>query len=105
MTFDLITLRGPRVRYVPHGGVLENGRPLTLGNLGSGSGLDGFAATVPTFVNDPAEPWPPHTEWVCIRCGNTVRPNVHVDPSEALAVTFGADPDAQHPDRDEWAHA
>jgi hypothetical protein len=31
--------------------------------------------------------------------------DVHVDPSEAIAATFGADPDAQHPDRGEWAHA
>jgi predicted DNA-binding protein len=31
--------------------------------------------------------------------------DIHVDPSEAIAATFGADPDAQHPDRDEWAHA
>jgi hypothetical protein len=31
--------------------------------------------------------------------------DVHVDPRKALAATFGADPDAQHPDRDDWAHA
>lgn len=30
---------------------------------------------------------------------------VHVDPSTAIAATFGVDPQAQHPDRDEWAHA
>lgn len=28
--------------------------------------------------------------------------DTHADPSEALAATFGADPDAAHPDRDEW---
>lgn len=30
---------------------------------------------------------------------------VHGDPSTAIAAMFGADPRAQHPDRDEWAHA
>jgi predicted DNA-binding protein len=30
---------------------------------------------------------------------------VHVDPSEAMAATFGADPDAQYPERDEWDRA
>lgn len=27
---------------------------------------------------------------------------VHADPAEALAATFGADPAARPPDRDEW---
>lgn len=31
--------------------------------------------------------------------------DVSVDPSEAIAATFGADVDARYPDRDEWAHA
>ncbi len=28
-----------------------------------------------------------------------------LDPKEALAATFGADPDARAPSRDEWARA
>jgi predicted DNA-binding protein len=31
--------------------------------------------------------------------------DVHVDPSEALAATFGVDREAQHPVRDEWDDA
>lgn len=31
--------------------------------------------------------------------------DIYVDPSEAIAATFGVDPDAKHPDRDDWAHA
>lgn len=31
--------------------------------------------------------------------------DMYVDPREAIAATFGADPHAQPPDRDEWADA
>lgn len=31
--------------------------------------------------------------------------NVHVDPSQALSATFGADREARHPERDEWDRA
>ncbi|MEX0660000.1 MAG: CopG family transcriptional regulator [Egibacteraceae bacterium] len=39
------------------------------------------------------------------RALNAYFADVHADPSAALAATFGADPDARNPDRDEWAHA
>ena len=31
--------------------------------------------------------------------------DIDVDPQRALAKTFGADPHAQHPERDEWDRA
>jgi hypothetical protein len=31
--------------------------------------------------------------------------DVHIDATKAMAATFGADPDARYPQRDEWERA